>query len=143
MDLILVLDTTAFIAKLPLYSPPIGVKQYTTSLVIEEVKDRESLEALNTITELGRVSVTDPSPSYVERVREEAKRLKMLRKLSSTDISVVALALELKERGQGGGGEVVLVTDDYAVQALASHLGLKFQPIRTRGISLQEGKRLA
>jgi UPF0271 protein len=125
---VLVLDTTAFLAGLPLQLHV--AKLYTVPDVIEEVKDSESRAALETALELGRVEVAEPPPHTVRRVVRESERIGEHGALSQTDIRVAALALHLKEQGL----DVVVVTDDYALQNLVAHLGLKYVPLRTRGI---------
>ena len=130
-----VLDTTAFIARFPLMVP--RARLYTTSLVVEEVRDRESREGLELALGLGRVEILDPAPSFTLRARREAARRGLLQRLSDTDLSVAALALQLSDAGE----EAVVVTDDYALQSLVAFLGLRFQPLRTRGIRRPRGSR--
>jgi len=125
---VFVLDTSAFIAKWPLYAP--RAKIYTTSLVVSEVRDAESRQGLETALLLNRVEVLDPGQRYVKQARREAKRKGLLIALSETDLSVAALALQLRDRGY----DVEVITDDYALQNLVSLLGLGFRPLRTRGI---------
>ncbi len=127
-----VLDTTAIIARWPLYAP--RGELYTTSLVVGEVRDQYSREGLELALALGRLQVRDPKPATLGRVEREAARVGLHVTLSRTDISVVALALELAREGR----RVVVVSDDYAVENLAGLLGLEFQPVRTRGISRVE-----
>ncbi|KSW11513.1 DNA-binding protein [Pyrodictium occultum] len=133
MEKAYVLDTTAFIARWPLYAPGSG-RLYTTSLVVEEVRDSWSREGLELALGLGRVEVRDPRPAALRRVLREAARAGLHSSLSRTDTSVAALALELAEEGL----PVVVVTDDYAVQNLAAILGLEYMPLRTRGIERVE-----
>ena len=125
----LVLDTTAFLAALPLMI-------YTARLVapprvIEEVRDRESRERLEVATLVERVEVVEPRERYRWRVKRVAVKLGLHTSLSDTDIDVAALALQLREEG---GGEVTVVTDDYALQNLLAKLGVEYMPLRTRGI---------
>ena len=51
-------------------------------------------------------------------------------RVSKADVSVVALALELREKGKN----VVVVTDDYSVQNLCSFFKMEFTPVATQGI---------
>ncbi|WP_228546789.1 NOB1 family endonuclease [Hyperthermus butylicus] len=132
LELVYVLDTTAFIARWPLYAP--RGRMYTTSLVLGEVRDPSSREGLELALSLGRVEVRDPSPGSIRRVEKLAARHGLHVSLSRTDLSVLALALELA----GEGRRVVVVTDDYSVQNLAALLGLEYRSLRTRGISRVE-----
>jgi UPF0271 protein len=129
---VLVLDTTAFIARLPLYAP--RIRAYTTSSVLSEVRDSESKAGLEMALTLERVSVLDPPSEYLERAKKEALHRGLHVSLSKTDLSVAALALMLRDRGH----DVEVVTDDYALQNLLSFLGIGFRPIRTRGIRRSE-----
>ncbi len=65
----------------------------------------------------GNLKVVQPLGSSISRVKDTAGETGDLEKLSSTDIDVVAVALEL-------GGTIV--TDDFAIENVASRLGLKF-----------------
>ena len=65
----------------------------------------------------GHLRVVQPMRSSISRVKDIAGETGDLEKLSSTDIDVVAVALEL-------GGTIV--TDDFAIENVASRLGLKF-----------------
>ncbi len=125
-----VLDTTAFIAKLPLYAPQ-DYEMYTTTLVLREVRDKDSLTGLNIILSVNRVQVIDPGEEYIRRMKTEAAKYGLHSVLSETDISVLALATRIKEET---GREVVIVTDDYTVQNMAKLIGLEFMALRTRGI---------
>ncbi len=124
----LVLDTTAFIAALPLMV-------YTARLVapprvIEEVRDRESRERLEVAALLDRVEVLEPEEGARRRVKRAAVKLGLHGSLSETDVDVAALALQLREQGE----DVTVVTDDYALQNLLAKLGVEYMALRTRGI---------
>lgn len=67
-----------------------------------------------------------PVAASISRVREAAAMTGDLEKLSSTDIEVIAVALEV-------GGTIV--TDDFAIENVASGLGLKFLGADLRPIS--------
>ena len=86
-----------------------------------ELRDLESRELAQANIESGTLRVLSPSPESVVTVRKVAHP-----KLSETDISVLALALELND---------IIFTDDYAVQATARKLGIKFKPLMFEGIS--------
>jgi UPF0271 protein len=123
-----VFDTAAFIAALQLMM--YGVEIYTTSSVIAEVKDSESVQRLELSQPVGRVSVVDPEKMFVEKATEVAKRFGLLDKLSKTDIDVIALALQLKEQGYS----VTVLTDDYDIQIILQRIGIDFKPVKTVGI---------
>lgn len=87
----------------------------TVPEVINELKDFESRELAQARIAEGKLSILSPSKSSVHAAKEKASP-----KLSSTDLRVLALALELKQE---------LITDDYALQLSAKALGLKFKPV--------------
>ncbi len=128
----IVLDTTAFLAALPLML--YDAILYTTPSVVEEVRDAESRSRLETALVLERVRVVAPRWRYKRLVLREATRLGLHTSLSNTDLDVAALALQL--RSEEGG--VSVVTDDYALQNLLGHLHIEWRPLRTRGISRVE-----
>jgi len=124
---IYVLDTPGFFAGLPLKAP--GV-YYTTLGVVEEVRDEESRRVLENSMAAGRLVVAKPSGESVERVKAKAVEIGESISLSATDLEVAALAWELSLRNR----DVVVFTDDYALQNLLAHLGINVYSIRTRGI---------
>ncbi len=123
-----VLDTTAFLAALPLMV--YNARLLAPPRVIEEVKDRESRERLQVALLLDRVEVVEPRDRYRWRARRAAVKHGLHGSLSETDIDVAALALQAREEY----GDATVITDDYALQELLTHLGIAFQPLRTRGI---------
>ena len=102
----------------------------TAPSVVKEVKDSDSLSRLEIALDISRFRVEQPSPRYVEKAKRAARDLGGLGRLSQTDIDVLALALEYRDRGF----EVVVFTDDYDVQAVLRALGIEFRPVKTRGI---------
>lgn len=129
-SIVLVLDTTALLAKYPLQIYGWHVKMYTTPSVISEVRDKESRESTELALVLDKILVKQPSLHMKKKVVETIIKIGEHSSLSSTDVDVVALAFELKSRG----GKVVVITDDYALQNTLLHLGIPFKPLRTRGI---------
>ena len=125
--IVFVHDASGLFAGAPLNLPG---KHYTTPKVIEEVKDRHSSLLLQFALNSGKLEVIEPQGKYFRKVKEEAKRIGEIVALSSTDISVIALALELKDKDY----DVVVVTDDYAVQNTVLHLGIEFLSMKTIGI---------
>lgn len=89
------------------------------------------------------LKVRPPAGEALEQAREEAQRLGETR-LSPGDLELIALALQTRsdaeEAEQGPHG--VVVTDDYAVQNVLSHLGLPWQGARAPGIQERRSYRL-
>jgi len=77
-----------------------------------------------------RPEVRLPVERFMDEVREAARDSGDLSVMSETDVEVLALALQVREEGE----EPVVLTDDYAVQNVASRLGLEFEGLGQRGI---------
>ncbi len=127
---ILVLDTSALLAKYQLLLPHSEYEIITTSKVIDEVKDLENRDAVLLAISLNRVKVIDPPTKALRETKKVVIKIGELTSLSQTDMSVAALALHYKSLGY----KVIVITDDYALQNLLFHLGISFKPLRTRGI---------
>ncbi|ADM28096.1 Nucleotide binding protein PINc [Ignisphaera aggregans DSM 17230] len=125
---VLVLDTAAFLAALPLHI--YGYKMYTTPSVINEVRDSESVTRLEISIDIDRIEIVSPSTRSISRAVEISKRLGLYNLLSKTDIEVIALALELREQGL----KPVVLTDDYDIQILLRSIGIEFRSVKTMGI---------
>jgi len=125
----MVLDTSAFVGGFDPFS--IGEEQVAPPKVEEELK-RNSMMTLrfNTAVESGRIRIVEPSPEFIGKVKTSATSIGDSFYLSETDIQVLALALELKERGE----EPQIATDDYSIQNVAKKLGLPFVSMITYGI---------
>ncbi|MEM3382470.1 MAG: hypothetical protein QXL52_05295 [Nitrososphaerales archaeon] len=125
----LVLDSTAFYAGIPLMGVP---KYYTTPLVIREISHVKTLSmVISTLLESNKLSIINPLISLVEEVKRRASESGDIQKLSDTDISIIALGMQLKKNGY----DVTIISDDYSIQNLIKFSGLRFSPVMTRGIS--------
>ena len=123
-----VLDATAFYAGVPYTGQG---TYYTTDLVIKEVSHtRIKSASIDGLVEAGRLRIYHPSERYLNLVKEAAGESGDFSLLSDTDKSVVALALEFKDKGL----KVVIISDDYSVENLAETLGLKAVAVMTGGI---------
>lgn len=117
-----VLDSTAFYAGIPYQG---SGRYYTTYLVLEEVKHHNVGSSLIHT----RVQVTEPSPESVDKVRSTAIKTGDIGALSQTDVSLLALGLDLKN-GEGG---VNLVSDDFAVRNVAEVLSIPLAATAMKG----------
>jgi endoribonuclease Nob1 len=117
-----VLDSTAFYAGIPYQG---SGRYYTTYLVLEEVKHHNVGSSLIHT----RVQVTEPSPESLDKVRSTAIKTGDIGALSQTDMSLLALGLDLKN-GEGG---VNLVSDDFAVRNVAEVLAIPLAPTAMKG----------
>ncbi len=125
----MVLDTSAFVAGLDPFT--IREEQVAPPAVEEEVK-RNSMTKLRftTAVESGRLKIIAPSQEFLNRAKASAKLVGDSFYLSEADTQVLALALEIKTRGE----EPQIVTDDYSIQNVARQLGLRFISLATFGI---------
>ncbi|MBN2336106.1 hypothetical protein JXL21_11150 [Candidatus Bathyarchaeota archaeon] len=125
----LVLDTSAFIQG---FDPP-GESLYTVPLVEAELGDALTLIRLRSAVAAGRLIVAEPEESYTDRLEAETLGMGESLALSETDKQVLALGLQLSERGL----EPTVVSDDYSVQNMAEALGLRHRGLATPGIKRQ------
>lgn len=101
----------------------------TCKEVLEEVKYGGGQLRAAAIRGGGLVKILEPSEDYIEKVRESASKAGEY-DLSETDVRLLALALQLLDRG----ADVSIVTSDYSIQNLAKIMGLKVEPILHKGI---------
>jgi UPF0271 protein len=125
----MVLDTSAFVAGFDPFS--IREEQIAPPKVEEEVK-RNSMTLLrfSTAVESGRLKIFAPSQEFMDKVKASATSVGDSFFLSETDKQVLALALEIKARGDNPQ----IVTDDYSIQNVAKQLGLEYVSLVTFGI---------
>ncbi|MDI9634028.1 MAG: nucleotide-binding protein [Methanolinea sp.] len=112
-----VLDATAFFLDIPLEG-----ELLTTPGVVGEVVDLESKCRLEVLLAAG-LAVRTPAAASLKSVEVAAVETGDDPVLSAADREVLALALET-------GSEIV--TDDFAVQNVAAHLGIPVVPIQQR-----------
>jgi endoribonuclease Nob1 len=118
----LILDSTAFYAGIPYQG---NGRYYTTYLVLEEIKHHSVGSSLIH----SRVQVTEPLPESMEKVKATAAKTGDIGALSQTDISLLALALDLAK----GDGGVSLVSDDFAVRNVAEVLSIPLAKTSLKG----------
>lgn len=122
-----VLDTSAVIAG---FVPGLAdIEQVTVPEVLEEAHDLSSRLELETAVTAGKVEVMEPSDDALAKVK--AKVNETGDKVSGTDTKLLALALDLLEADRNPE----LVTDDYAIQNLASMFGISYSKIAMPGIT--------
>jgi len=121
-----VLDTSAVIAG---FVPGLAeAEQVTVHEVLEEARDLCSKLELETAIAAGKVRVVEPSREALDEIGERVAKTGDL--VSAVDTKLLALALDLKRAGE----EPELVTDDYAIQNLASLFDLPYRRIVMPGI---------
>jgi UPF0271 protein len=115
-----VLDTSAFI-----YGIAPGGEMETVPAVYAEVKDDRSRLKLELLEGL---RVVEPDSRYVAKVSEAARESGDHMKISKADGDLLALAIQEAEAGK----DVVVMTDDYAVQNVARQLGVRTAALRQK-----------
>lgn len=124
MRRVYVLDAAAFLSGYPLEDGEF----YTVPGVLRELRDSRAKLRAELGVEEGILRVLDP-PGSAE-LEEAALDTGDIAGLSKTDMSLLSLALHLRERGL----EPVVVTDDYGVQNMAKRLELDYLPVAEMGI---------
>jgi UPF0271 protein len=122
----LVLDSSALIQGFSPGSEP----AYTVDAVLDELKEELTRLRVESQVASGSIIVRGPGERYVAAVAEEARRRGEDAALSSADAMVLSLALQLRDEGR----DPVVVSDDYAVQNMAEHLGLGYRSLAVGGI---------
>ncbi len=119
-----VLDASAFYAGIPFQS---SKKCFTTTAVYDEVKHiRRPYSALEALIDAGNLIIMQPEKGSLNKVIASAKETGDRRKLSSADISIIALAHQLRK---------TLISDDYAVANVATFLKIPVKTLAFKGIS--------
>jgi len=122
---VLVLDSSALIQG---FSP--AELAYTVGAVLAELRDELTRLRVESQAASGMINIREPDEHYVALVAEEARRRGEGASLSVADAALLSLAIQLKDEGL----EPVVVSDDYAVQNMAEHLGLQYMSLAVGGI---------
>jgi UPF0271 protein len=94
---------------------------YISPLVEAEISTLPTFKAMKETC----LRVRLPGPEALEKVRKGARETGDEARLSSADIEILALALDLG---------LPIVTDDYSIQNLASRLKVRYLTLSERGI---------
>ena len=116
-----VLDSTAFFRGIPFQGTG---RYYTTYHVMDEVGSR----GIGAQLIHSRVQVTEPSKESLQKVKQVSAKTGDLKSLSEADASILAVSLDLAS----AGGDVTLVTDDFAVRNVAEVLGVGLSETNVR-----------
>ena len=112
-----VLDASVFFAEFT-----VSGEIFTTPAVCDELKDIRSKGNFEKWCAAG-LRVVSPERQTLARVAEAAATSRDTGIISATDAELLAVALEL---------DAVLYTDDFAIQNVATVLGVKTSPIQQR-----------
>jgi len=97
----------------------------TTPEIALEIKGEISREKFLACLHEGRILIKEPEKESVKKIKEEAEKTGATEILSDNDISILALALDFKEKKEG----YALATNDLPMQNLAEILGINYMPI--------------
>ncbi|KYK33557.1 MAG: nucleic acid-binding protein [Thermoplasmatales archaeon SG8-52-3] len=125
-----IIDTSAIFSGKPI---DLGESEIITTLkVSDEItaggRDYQNFQYLK---EKGLIILT-PTKNVIKEVEKISNKTGDKNRLSDTDIELIALALELKRKGDS---EIIILTDDYSIQNVANTLNLKFESINQAGIT--------
>jgi endoribonuclease Nob1 len=73
-----------------------------------------------------------PSKDSLKKIKETSKKTGDINRLSIFDTELLATALDENKQNDA---EVVILTDDYSIQNVATYLKIKFQNINQKGIT--------
>lgn len=110
-------DSAVFIMDYPVESTLL----ITVPSVVNELKSSEAANRFELAREMG-ARVETPLSNMMEDVLNVARQTRDIDELSTTDIEILAKALERKD-------DAILLTDDYAVQNVAVILGIDVRPV--------------
>jgi endoribonuclease Nob1 len=112
-----ILDASVFFSECPMEG-----ELFTTPSVCDELKDIRSKGKFEIMCAEG-LRVMSPGPESLKKVMAAAKKTRDAGVISATDSELLALALETG---------ATLYTDDFAIQNVASILGVQIHPIIQR-----------
>ncbi|MEM2144961.1 MAG: hypothetical protein QW279_06345 [Candidatus Jordarchaeaceae archaeon] len=123
-----VLDSSALIGG---YNPNlINAHQFTAPSIFEEVIDEKLRTVLNLAVTSENLEIRTPTQTSIKIVENSAITTGDNVALSSTDIQILALALDLKKENKNP----TIITDDYSLQNAAETLGVPFKTMIRNGI---------
>jgi len=99
---------------------------FTTNEILDEIIDLRSRNLVQAGLSQGKIKVIEPKKDSIELIEKVVKELNISHKLSKADISILALAFELK---------FPLLTDDYHIQKVCLKLDLEFDSVFREKIS--------
>jgi len=120
--LIYILDAAALLNDENFYFDKMN-KYFTTNLVFDEWKDFQNKTIAENALSAGILSIADPSEESINAVISFLGKSNT--KVSSADISIVALSFEFKEKSE----PFVVITDDYSVQNSLKKMKINFQGV--------------
>ena len=127
---IFILDTSAVLSGKPIYLNNYTV--VTPPTIYDEIKPGgRDYRSFQFLIERG-LSIQSPSKDSSDKIKTISSITGDKNRLSKTDIEILALALDINKDEKK---EVIILTDDYSIQNVASYLNIKFETISQSGIT--------
>ena len=98
-------------------------KYFTTSKVFDEWRDFRSRALAENAFRSGALVVQDPCPLSIQKTSQKCAESGT--ELGEADISIIALAVEFRERNEN----FIAITDDFSVQNVLKKLKIKFHGV--------------
>src|SRR3989344_1021928 len=95
----------------------------TTAPIVAEIRDFRSRSLVDNALKNRLLEIMPPKKEFEKKILREKEKLGL--RLSTADVSLLALALELKEKRE----KVIVLTDDFTVQNLLLKLGVEFDGV--------------
>tara|TARA_Y100000590_G_scaffold66244_1_gene71696 strand:+ start:794 stop:1300 length:507 start_codon:yes stop_codon:yes gene_type:complete len=128
LDSKIIIDSTAFYAGLPFRSLDC---YYTTIQINEELQKIPFFSSrIETLIHSNRLQIIEPSSKAVEYILKNSLNIENKKSLSDADISILALAYDFLEENHN----VIVLTDDYAIQNVAKKLDIFYKSLLYSGI---------
>jgi len=104
----------------------------TTSKISDEFQSGgRDYQRFQLLCEKG-MKISEPSKESITQVRKAIERFGEQSRLSLADISILALAIDVKKSQQQ---IPIIVTDDYSIQNIANHIEISIQSMSQKGIT--------
>jgi rRNA maturation endonuclease Nob1 len=113
------LDTGALLSNWVQKNP--NVKLYTAASIIDEIKNRPSIQRVESLISIERLIIESPKEHCISAAKDAAKKTGDLSVLSSQDIDLIGLAY----RYSRNGADVVVVSTDLALLNTSRAIGVR------------------
>jgi UPF0271 protein len=127
---VFIVDTSAILSGKPIDIPN-GILLTTPGVSDEISPGGRDYRTFQMLTEKG-LQIHSPTKASLHLVQKSAKETGDDQRLSTADVEILALALDLKDETDC---EVTILTDDYSIQNVAMMLNLKFQGFSQKEIT--------
>ena len=103
----------------------------TTDGVSEEIKPGgKDFQKFEMLKEIG-LKILSPSKNSIEEIKKISKKTGDIERLSKTDIEILAVALDLKNKNK----DPIILSDDYSIQNISDNLDIKYENISQNKIT--------